>query len=102
MNLVQALQYLKDLEVSAGSENDSDLEIEYQRQRQNVLVITKIVTKIFIQPPTDSNENNSGIDSGDNKDPSIDNLSGNQLLAPVPLVIKDVKKGEIHAKQKKD
>ena len=91
MNLVQALQYLEDLQVSDGSENDSDLEIEHQD-----------VTKIFIQPPTDSNENNSGIDSGDNKDPSIDNLSGNQLLAPVPLVIKDVKKGEIHAKQKKD
>ena len=46
MNLVQALQYLEDLEVSDGSENDSDLEIEHQD-----------VTKIFIQPPIDSNEN---------------------------------------------
>ena len=42
MNLVQALQYLEDLEVSNGSENDSDLEIEDQD-----------VTKILIQPPID-------------------------------------------------
>ena len=91
MNLVQALQYLEDLEVSDGSENDSDLEIEHQD-----------VTKIFIQPPIDSNENNSDVDSGDEEDPSIDNLSGNQLLAPVSLVVKDVKKGEIHVEQKKD
>ena len=90
MNLVQALQYLEDLEVSDGSENDSDLEIEHQD-----------VTKIFIQPPIDSNENNSDVDSGDEEDPSIDNLSGNQLLALVSLVVKDVKKGEIHAEQRK-
>ena len=42
------------------------------------------------------------VDSGDDEDPSIDNLSGNQLLAPVSLVVKDVKKGEIHVEQKKD
>ena len=81
MNLVQALQFLEDLQVSNGSENDSDPEIEHQD-----------VTKIFIQPPIDSNENNS----------DCDNLSGNQLLAPVSLVVKDVKKGEIHVEQKKD
>ena len=75
MNLVQALQYLEDLEVSNGSEN---------------------------QPLIDSNENNCDVDSGDVEDPSIDNLSGNQLLAPVSLVVKDVKKGEIHVEQKKD
>ena len=89
MNLVQALQYLEDLEVSDDSENDSDLEIEHQD-----------VMKIFIQPPLDLNENNSDVDSVDEEDPSIDNLSENQLLAPVPLVVKDVKKGEIHVKQK--
>ena len=44
---------MEDLEVSDGSENDSDLEIEHQD-----------VTKIFIQSPIDSNENNSDIDSG--------------------------------------
>ena len=88
---MQALQYLEDLDISDGSENDSDLEIEHQD-----------VMKIFIQPPIDSNENNSDIDSGDEEDPSIDNLSGNQLLAPVSLVVKDVKKGEIHVEQKKD
>ena len=44
MNLEQALQYFEDLEVSDGSENDSDLEIEHQD-----------ATKIFIQPPIDSN-----------------------------------------------
>ena len=56
----------------------------------------------FIQPPIDSNENNSDVDSGDEEDPSIDNLSGNQFLAPVSLVVKDVKKDEIHVDQKKD
>ena len=90
MNLVEALRYLEDLENSDGSENDSDLEIEHQD-----------LTKIFIQPPIYSNENNSGVDSGDENDPSIDNLSGNQLLAPVSLVVKDVKKSEIHVEQKK-
>ena len=40
MNLVQALQYLEDLEVSDGSEIDSDLERGHQD-----------VTKFFIQPP---------------------------------------------------
>ena len=91
MNLVQVLQYLEDLQVSDGSENDSDLEIEHQD-----------VTKIFIQPPINSNENNSEVDSGEEEDPGIDNLNGNQLLAPVSLVVKDVKKGEIYVEQKKD
>ena len=91
MNLVQAIQYLEDLEVSDDSENDSDLEIEHQD-----------VTKIFIQLPIDSNENNSEVDSDDEEDPSTDSLSGNQLLAPVSLVVKDVKKGEIHVQQEKD
>ena len=91
MNLVQALQYLEDLEVSNGSENDSDLEIEDQD-----------VTKILIQPPIDWNENNSDVDSGGEEYPSIDNLSGNQLLGPVLLVVKGIKKGEIHVEQKKE
>ena len=82
---------MEDLEVSDGSENDSDLETEHQD-----------VTKIFIQSPIDSNENNSDVDSGIEEDPSIDNLSGNQLLATVSLMVKDVKKGEIHVQQKKD
>ena len=91
MDLVQALQYMEELKVSDGSENDSDLETEHQN-----------VTRVFIQPAIDSNENNSDVDSGDEEDRSIDNLSGNQLLAPVSLVVKDVKKGEIHVEQKKD
>ena len=91
MNLVQALQYLENLEIYDDSENDTDLEIEHQD-----------VTKIFIQQPIDSNENNSDVDSGDVEDPSIENLNGNQLLAPVSLVVKDVKKDEIHVEQKKD
>ena len=91
MNLVKAVQYLEDLEVSDGSENDSDLEIEHQD-----------VSKIFIQASIDSNKNNSDVDSGDQEDSSIDNLSGNQLFAPVSLVVKDVPKGGIHDEQKKD
>ena len=60
------------------------------------------VFKIFTQPPLDSNGNNSDIDSGDEEDASIDNLSGNQLLAPASLVVKDVRKGEIHVGQNLD
>ena len=60
------------------------------------------VFKIFTQPPLDSNGNNSDIDSGDEEDASIDNLSGNQLLAPASLVVKDVRKGEIHVEQNLD
>ena len=76
-------------EFSAGS-SVFDLEIEHQD-----------VTKILIQPPIDSNENNTDVDSGDEEDPNIDNLGGNQFLAPVLLVVKDVKKGEIHVEQRK-
>ena len=76
-------------EFSAGS-SVFDLEIEHQD-----------VTKILIQPPIDSNENNTDVDSDDEEDPNIDNLGGNQFLAPVLLVVKDVKKGEIHVEQRK-
>ena len=60
------------------------------------------ITKIFIQPPLDSNGNNSDIDSGDKEDASNDNLSGNRLLAPASLVVKDVRKDEIHVEQNID
>ena len=60
------------------------------------------VTRILFQQPIDLNENNSDVDSGDEEDPNIDNLNGNQLLAPVSLVVKGVKKGEIHVEQKKE
>ena len=89
MNLAEALQCLEDLEVSDSSEND--LEIEHQDE-----------TKISIQPPLDSNGNNSDIDSGDEEDASIDNLGGNRLLAPASLVVKDGRKGEIHVEQNID
>ena len=88
MTLAEALQYLEDLEVSDSSGND--LEIEHQD-----------ITKIFIEPPLDSNGNNSDIDPGDEENASIDNLSRNQLLAPASLVVKDVRKGEIHVEQNK-
>lgn len=82
---------MEDLQVSDGSENDSDLDIEHQE-----------ATNIFIQAPIDSNANNSNVDSAEEDYPSIVNLSGNQFLAPVSLVVKDVKKDEIHVDQKKD
>ena len=89
MNLAEAFQYLENLEVSGSSEND--LKIEH-----------KNITKIFMQPPLDSNGNNSDIDSGDEEDASIDNLSRNQLLAPASLVVKDVRKDEIHVEKNMD
>ena len=47
-------------------------------------------------------QNKSDVDSGNEKDSSIDNLRENQFLVPVSLVVKDVNKGEIHVEQKKD
>ena len=47
---------------------------------------------------SDSSENDLEIE----QDASIDNLSGNQLLAPASLVVKDLGKGEIHVEQNID
>ena len=89
MNLAEALQYLEYLDISDSSEND--LQIKHQD-----------ITKIFIQPPLDSNGINSDMNSGDEEDAGIDNLSGNQLLSPASLVVKDLRKGEIHVEQNID
>ena len=48
MNLVQALQYLEDLEVSDGSENDSDLDIEHQDVTKSLFNHLLIQMKIIV------------------------------------------------------
>ncbi|CAB4068456.1 unnamed protein product [Lepeophtheirus salmonis] len=55
--------------------------------------------KVYIEPPINVNECNSDVDSGDEEDPSIVSLSGNQLLASASLVVKGVRKGDIDAEQ---
>ena len=81
MNLAEALMYLEDLEVSGDSGSESDIEINHQD-----------CTRIFIQLPVDANGNIGDIDSADEKELSVSNLSGNQLLATAVLELKDVVK----------
>ena len=73
--------YLEDLEVSSDSDSKSDIEINHSD-----------CTRIFIQPPADANGNISNIDSADEEELSVNNLSGNQLLAPAVLELKEVGK----------
>ena len=84
MSLAEALIYLEDLEVFDGSYSESDIDIKHQ-----------YYTKIYIQPPVDPNRNISDIDPFDEDEPSIDKLSGNQLLASAILEIKRIGKAEI-------
>ena len=82
MNLAEVLIYLENLEVSGDSDSESDIEINHQD-----------CTRIFIQPPVDANGNIGDIDSADEKELSVSNLSGNQLLVTAVLELKDVAKG---------
>ncbi|CAB4065371.1 unnamed protein product [Lepeophtheirus salmonis] len=59
--------------------DDEDLDVKNQN-----------ITKVYIQPPINVNECNSDVDSGDEEDPSIVSLSGNQLLAPASFVVKEM------------
>ena len=72
INLAETLMYLEYLEVSGDSDSESDIKINHQD-----------CTRIFIQPPVDANGNISDIDSADEEELSVNNLSGNQLLLPV-------------------
>ena len=82
MNVAEALMYLEDLEVYGDSDNKSDIEINHQD-----------CTRIFIQPPIDANGNISDIDSANEEELSVNNLSGKQLLVPAVLELKEVGKG---------
>ena len=82
MNLVGALMYLEDLEVSGDWDSESDIETNHQD-----------CTRIFIQLPVDANGSISDIDSVDEEELSVNNLSGNQFLVPALLELKEVGKG---------
>ena len=73
--------YLEDLEVSRDSNSESDIEIN-----------NPDCTRIFIQPPVNANGNISDIDSANEEELSINNLSGNELLAPAVLELKEIGK----------
>ena len=66
--LSQALDYLGNLEVSSGSEEESLGDLQS--------------AKIYLQPPLNSNIPTSDVDSDDENTAAADtsNLSGNQLL----------------------
>ena len=74
--------YHEDLEVSGDSDSESDIEINQQDQ-----------TRIFIQPLIDANRNIGDNDSVNEEDSSVNNLSGNQLLAPAVLELQEIGKG---------
>ena len=84
MNLAEALMYLEDLEVSGDSDSESDIKTNHQD-----------CTRIFIQLPIDANWNISDIDSADEEELSVNNLSGNQFLVLALLELKEVGKGRI-------
>ena len=74
--LSQALDYLDNLELSSDSEEESLADLQS--------------TKIYLQPPFNSNRQSSDVDSGDENTAAADtsNLSGNQLLSSAVLEIK--------------
>ena len=74
--------YHEDQEVSGDSESESDIEINHQD-----------CIRIFIQPLINANGNISDIDSADEEDSIVNNLSGNQLLAPAVLELQEIGKG---------
>ena len=69
MNLSEALTYLEDLEISDGSDSESDIDIKHRDS-----------TKTYIQPPVDTNGSINDVNSADQEESSIDNLSRNQLF----------------------
>ena len=74
--------YHEDLEVSGDSDSESNIEINQQDQ-----------TRISIQPLIDANRNIGDNDSVNEEDSSVNNLSGNQLLAPAVLELQEIGKG---------
>ena len=69
--------YLEDLEVSGDLDSELYIEINHQD-----------CTRIFIEPPVDANGNISNTDSAYEEELSVNNLSGNQLLAPAVSELK--------------
>ena len=82
IDLAEVFMCFKDLEVTGDLDSESDIEINHQDYK-----------KIFIQPPVDANGNTSDIDSADEKESGVNNLSGNQLLVPAILELKEAVKG---------
>ena len=66
----ESLTHLKDLEVSDAFYSESDIDIKHQDS-----------TKIYIQLPVDPNGDISDVDSANEEESSIDNVSVNQFLA---------------------
>ena len=72
----QALDYLDNLEVNSGSEEESLADLQS--------------AKIYLQPPLNSNRPSSDVHSSDENTAAVgtSNLSGNQLLSSAVLEIK--------------
>ena len=75
---------MKSLEVSDGSDSESDTDMKNQDS-----------TKIYIQPLVDPNGDISDVDSADEEEWSIDNVSVNRLLASAVLETKRIGKAGI-------
>ena len=72
---------MKSLEVSDGSDSESDTDMKHQDS-----------TKIYIQPLVDPNGDISDVDSADEEEWNIDNVSVNRLLASAVLETKPIGK----------
>ena len=72
---------MKSLEVSDGSDSESDTDMKNQDS-----------TKIYIQPLVDPNGDISDVDSADEEEWNIDNVSVNRLLASAVLETKPIGK----------
>ena len=79
--LTKSLTILSDeLQLSESSEDESDINISHQS-----------CAKIYIQPPVNLFWDKSDFDSGNEEEPAINNLSGDQLLAPGSLKVKQLR-----------
>ena len=61
---------------------------------QKLCCAKKSCTKIYIQPHVDPFGDNSDVDSGNEEEPTINNLSRNQLLAPASLEVQQLGKAK--------
>lgn len=54
-------------------------------EEEDVPILTQDQIDIYIQPPVNANQDVTDEDSGDEDNPTVNNLPGNQLLAPAEL-----------------
>ena len=79
-DLNEVFNYLDERQISKSSEDESDIDISHQS-----------CEKVYIQPLLGDKID---VDSGNEEDPTINNLCGDQLLAPASLKIEQLGKSK--------